>query len=61
MTNKKHEDEMLKQEGKITERARVQEIIGRHVREFRSRGVEVDQRVAGAIEEIGKEIAAGAT
>jgi hypothetical protein len=52
----RHESDLLKREGAIEERSRVLDVMGRHAREFRSRNIDIDQRVAAAIEEIVAEI-----
>jgi len=56
--NKERSATMVHDEGVIAERSRVLRVLSRHQREFASRDVEVDKRVAGALEEIIREIKA---
>lgn len=49
----------LRREGGIEERSRVLRIVRGHMSEFASRDVEVDKRVAAALEEIATEIQKG--
>jgi hypothetical protein len=56
MDNRKQVQDTLKREGAVEERQRIMKCIRRHMAEFSSRNVEVDQRVAAALSEIAQEV-----